>query len=507
MNLVLSPAVVFRRRNGWEAADLGIFLWRNNWFLLVLFMAVPLGILFFFNWTMPKLGVEWTAQLKVFLIWWLKPLLDRFCLQVISVRFFEPHSSLRRLFQGLGKTLKQGLAGDLLWRRFSPFRSARMPLLVLECPGRNEYSRRKLLLDRNGLGFGLALKLICMGMYTVLYLGELFFLYGIISQIDSSTGGFFEFFSEENNIVSVFVFINLILTETLYVCMGFSLYINARVETEGWDIEMLFKKCAEKAKRSFAVPAAVLLFLFAASPLQAQEKPELLQPVPVSESAREILNNVFESSDFGEEKPTRHIQFKERDTRPPFSFPDIRNILGWFLRLTVAALLVLALIVIIGYAWRHRRSRFPASEGRSHALQKTIPDELRRLLEQAEAFHRRGKIREAWALCFRAFIAGFARLLFLPFPADVTEYEALELVRRTLDRKKSEFSGSDPARSDPAADGRIIGADTEAGITSFEIFVRRWTGFAYGGMAPAKGNFEEALASCRSLLENTEGSE
>jgi hypothetical protein len=39
------------------------------------------------------------------------------------------------------------------------------------------------------------------------------------------------------------------LVETLYVCMGFSLYINSRIEVEGWDIEITFRSFAEKLRK------------------------------------------------------------------------------------------------------------------------------------------------------------------------------------------------------------------------------------------------------------------
>ncbi|MCL1814350.1 MAG: hypothetical protein FWG27_00795 [Treponema sp.] len=503
MSSALSPAMVFRRRSGWEATDMGIFLWRINWFSLLLFMGIPAGMLFALNLILAGLNFEWAPLTTALLIWWLKPLLDRFGLQVVSVRFFEPRSSFRRLFRGLGKTLRTALAGDLLWRRFSFFRSARMPLLVLERLKAKNYIRRKQILARNGLGFGLALTLICIGITTALEFGELQFLQGTVGQI-KRYDSILELISEENALISALFWITLILIEMLYVCMGFGLYINSRVETEGWDIELLFKKCVEKAEhknRSSGGIFAVIVLLFLFGPVNQTTaldgktaEIELLQPDPVSEKTQEALDQVFDSPDFGRAKPSRRIQFKQSNVPAKnntgynrFSFPGLKEIMGLLLRFVLGS----GLIVVLGfgaiYAYRHRGRLFPGLKGKSRITPKAAPDEPRQLLNQAEERHRAGRIREAWALCFRAFIAAFTQCWFLSFPAEATEYETLTLVNQV--QRSSQQNNA---------------AGNSAGFT---VFIRRWIGFAYGGREPAGGNFEEALTSCRSLLENSKVSE
>lgn len=242
-NEALSPATVFRRRSAWEAVDMGVLLWQNNWLPLLLFTGIPAGIIGLLTGQLPKTTEMF--GLETFIFWWLKPLIDRFCLHVISVRFFEPAAPGRRLFRGLFRSLHTGLAADLLWRRFSTSRSARMPLVVLEKLKGKNYSRRKTLLARNGLGFGASLTIICLGMSYALEAGTLVFVYGVMDIFQEGYAGtIMEFLAERNMAATVFTGICFILTETLYVCMGFGLYINSRVETEGWDIELYFKKHA-----------------------------------------------------------------------------------------------------------------------------------------------------------------------------------------------------------------------------------------------------------------------
>jgi hypothetical protein len=519
MSAVPTPTAVFRRRSGWEAADMGILLWQSNWLPLILFIGVPAGILTVLEQIVPKNDAfTWGA---VLITWWLKPALDRFCLQVVSVRFFEPRASFRRLFRGLFRTLTKGLAGDLLWRRFSPSRSAWLPLIVLEQQKGKQFRRRKELLSRNGLGFGPALTFICIALMLILEAGELVFLYEITDLIQNGYAGtIIDFFSQKNMLVSLFALINLIFVESLYVCMGFGLYINSRVETEGWDIELLFKKCVDTSLRrmpdirsapdshhvSGFCPAAVLpliVLLCFAVPAQAQVRedshagqipqseqivqpePAILVPAAISEQERNALDSIFEAPDFGKEKPTWRLRLKRSDAEEPGGkinkafFPNLKEIVGKILRFVLGAALVIAAGFGAVYVYRYKDRLFPPLAGKSRPLEGPPDYEPRQLLEKAEELHRNGKIREAWAYCFRAFIASFTRYFtarHFSLPAEATEYEALAMVRKSA-----------------------IAAEN-VDITGFNLFVSRWVGFAYGGREPAAGMFEEALVSCRSLL-------
>ena len=489
MSSMLSPAVLFRRRSGWEATDMGILLWRTNCFPILFFTGIPLIIFFITFQITIKLELDWFKQIMLLVIWWIKPLLDRFCLHVVSVRFFEPHASFRRLFRGLGRTIRTGLADDLLWRRLSPFRSARMPLRVLEHINGSNYKRRVQLLSRNGLGFGLPLTLICIGIVMALNMGELLFLNSIFNMVKGTNSNIIQFINEENNFVSALYLINAILIETLYITMGFSLYINSRVETEGWDIELLFKTCVEKNKKSkvkLVVPVLILLFFFSPGAGYASEnsslelqKPEWLKPPPVSEKTGNTLNKILDDPKFGTAKESRSIQFKQsNEVQRGFTGIPLKETLGKLLRFFVIAAALTALGCGLFYAYRHRSRFFPGhSTGKSN-IYNPAREECHTLLQCAEELHNKGRIREAWAMCFRAFISIFAKIWFIPFPSEATEYESLTIVRKNT--------------------------AAETGIEYFENFVQNWIIFAYGGQKPASGSFEQALASCRTLLENNE---
>ncbi|MDR2050035.1 MAG: hypothetical protein LBP69_11335 [Treponema sp.] len=497
MSAAAQSALALRRRSGWEAADAGTLLWQKNMPALLFLYGVPLGIVMSCGFFLPGAYVSYFA----FAVWWLKPLFDRLALHVVSVRFFEPQARFRRLFKGLGKSLGRGLPGDLLWRRFSPYRSSRMPLIVLEGLKGPSLKRRRGLMTPRGLSFGFPITLACTVLASVLTYGELAFVYGIFELIQPGfLGDIWDYSTGLTKYMLPLSWLNQTFIETLYVCMGFGIYINSRVETEGWDIELLFKKYAEKAapaqsaarpdarSAGIAKPAVFCLVLtlllpartFAASPAGSPaSSPELFVPAPLPEKSAEELKEILASKDFGSEKPSWKIQFKEdgRETGDwdldlawrDLDFPWLREVLGIAVRTAIVLAAVFAVSWAAAYFYRHR----PAFPGRKKLAAYGIrsgaanPAEL---LKEAAALHAEGRIREAWAFCFRAFIASLSFRWGIAFPPEATEYEALAL------------------------------AGTRNG--DFPRFVSRWIAFAYGGKTPEEGAFDQSVEACRRLVED-----
>jgi hypothetical protein len=308
-----------------------------------------------------------------------------------------------------------------------------------------------------------------------------------------------------NNLEAVEIFIfaafcfNYILVESLYVCMGFGLYINSRVEVEGWDLQLLFQKFAGASAISRTGAATVLLFcLFLALSPAAHAGPEGIASSPepgetleyfpedfpfASAKSLEDLENILASPDFGGEKEGWGIRFRERSAERQ-EMPDI-DLISWMGKIRRAFGLMLrglAVLVIAGFAgfalywfWKNKRKamfRF-RDGGKSYVNPLLSPDSPQSLFARAEDFFYKGDLREAWASCLAGCIGACTRYRSLSFPADATEYGCLDLVRRNL-----------PAE-----------------VGGFGDLVRSWILFAYGGKAPNQGAFEQAIAYGRSLLE------
>ncbi|MDR2952397.1 MAG: hypothetical protein LBU82_04060 [Treponema sp.] len=238
-----------------EAADAGLLLWRDNFIFFLPFFALPFWVCAFALRLLP--GKSW--YLAWFALWLLKPLFDRPLLHVISIRFFESGAIVKRLRKGLGKTVITGLAGDLLWRRFSPLRSAMLPVRVLEAAAKSEkktssartsaIAERREALKKGGLGYCFFLTAWGILLEAVLLAGEILFF---ITMAELMKKGFVSSYALSMQDAEIYLFtawcFNYMLVETLYVCMGFSLYANSRAAVEGWDLEIAFRALAEKRK-------------------------------------------------------------------------------------------------------------------------------------------------------------------------------------------------------------------------------------------------------------------
>jgi hypothetical protein len=468
-----------RRRNFWEAADSGLLLWRKNFFLFLPFFAIPLWICAFALRLLPENFRSWSPLV----LWFLKPLFDRPVLHIISVRFFEKDCGMKRLLRGFWKTIFRALPGDLLWRRFSPFRSAVMPVRILENVKSREAKRRRQALKMGGLNFGAFLTIWGIALSVVLMGGEILFSFVMIELVQENYISSVSDFLTNGEIFYYAAWcVNYMLVESIYVCMGFGVYINSRVEVEGWDIEILFRNIAEAARKKGPILAALVFIaafgFFSPAAVSAAES-----PAPITQAPLETLEEIFSSGDFGGEKDGWGIRLKkpiELREAPDFDFDiapwmeKIKQIFAVTLRVILAAVIAaLAVMTFLYFRKNYRPKTHIASEVKisSHYAKKGERPEL--LLEKAQGFYARGEIRIAWGYCFSAAIGFWSLRCGIVFPDNATEYECLRLVRsvETPDTSPSEFAD----------------------------LVVQWAGLAYGGRRPGEGAFEKAIAHCKTM--------
>ena len=111
-----------RERSGFEALDAGLLLYRCN------FAAVQAGVAPFY---LPLLiGIGFVPRSFLWIpavaLWLLTPLLGRLTLRPLAHAFFH------RPGKASWKGLFRGAVGDVLWRRFSPWRHYVQPVRALE---------------------------------------------------------------------------------------------------------------------------------------------------------------------------------------------------------------------------------------------------------------------------------------------------------------------------------------------------------------------------------------
>ena len=491
----LTGSLKLRQRNSWEAADSGILLWRNNFGFFIILMILPfISLVIFLRFFPPPLfeAKYWSY----IILWWLKPLFARPVLHVISVRFFEPQATFSKIMKGFVKSLFIALPGDLLWRRFSVWRAARMPIRTLEHLSGKAARARIQTLETGGLDFGASLTVVTTGIFFAILIGEIFFAVIVLEMTQTIP---FSALWQYTETIELLIFsaacFNFILIETLYICMGFGLYINSRIEVEGWDIQLLLQNFEKQKKQKLSSGSSVMhslsvkmiffisiVLFFVLSPIQSiqaeQSKIENMETAPI-----DVLNQILSSPDFGGNKDTWGIRFKNQ-TEP--DMPDIPDInFSWirkvkdFFGYLLLSLLILTITIAAGYTilrlYRARKNSAGASIKEKtwksffvKAGEAATPEEM---LAKARLLHDQGMIREAWAKCFLAATAIYSAQSNLDFPLDSTEYDCLSVVKKAKARDAKGFGD----------------------------LVLSWTSLAYGGKAPNNDDFKKAIDFCNSL--------
>ena len=506
-----SGVLAMRRRNVWEAADSGILLWRENFSRIVFFFALPVAITAALLLLIPS-EFRWVSWLA---LWWLKPLFDRLCLHVVSVRFFERRTGFRNIVRGLARNFFPCLAGDLLWRRFSPFRCSTMPLRLMERLKRRQYLQRNRALVPGGLNFSALLSCIGPLLEAILLGGEAVFALvlgtiifpdiRIIDKLDTPVVFL---------ILYILYCVNYILVESLYVCMGFGIYINSRVTTEGWDIELLFRKFSGRLAAAAKVLLVTVCLLFS-FPLFAadadngnlnqpeaeteQQEPKVYFPpdfMPPESVPSDSLDNILASPDFGGTEHSWRIQLKKQadvNIQEPLDIPSwmekLREALAGSLRIVLAVILAASLVFLLLRLYRLRHGR-GKTEAAANGDFKSNPLSVRGnpcvFFEKAELLYRQGQIRDAWAACLGGVLNALNLYLDIVFPPDVTEYGCLKLLESRC--------GSGGAFSGQLAAG-------------FSALIRNWVLLEYGAKVPAPESFENALGFGRSIVNSSDRQE
>lgn len=437
-----------RPRNAWEATDLGMAMARQEfqpvyaaWFAVALPLFLLLHLLCWGNWH----WIPW-------LMWWLKPLLDRAPLYILSHALFSESPTRRQFWRALPGLLSRQAFAALTWRRFDLARSFTLPVSQLE--GLNGAARRQRLRDLGQPGRGPAawLTLVCLHVEIALDLALITLAWMLIP--DFVDLEFFDLFDDRNpsgqlwlNVVS---FCGLSLVEPFYVAGGFALYLNRRVWLEAWDLELGFRRLAERLARAAAFAALLLigsgLWMIPDAGLAA---PRLSIPPcqlhrwqiealgKASSPVQRELAEMLKEPEWQVCEQREQWQWREdrRDAPAESSHGENRLARGFAAAVKITLWLALGLFIGIAIWWlwqrrpsgalrsqrRMRQSAAPPRQGQQTALTPPAAD----LGAAAWNLWSAGQPREALRLLYQGSLAGLATQYALPMPASVTEEECL----------------------------------------------------------------------------------
>lgn len=497
--------VELRPRSPWEAMELGLAMVRRHartiwlaWFaaslpLFALCHAVAWG----FD-ALPWAGVA---------MWWLKPLFDRLPLFVLSRAVFGGTPTVRETLRAPRAFGWRSLLRDLTWGRPSLVRSVSMPVSLLEgANGEQLRERRRAIVGARGSGAASGLTLLCLSFDTILAASCIAAVFLFVPQ---------EYLSESARAIWALLFqtpppwaqlaLNAILwlatsfVEPFYMGAGFAFYLNRRTHLEAWDLELTFRRLAERLRA--AAPLAVVLCaglaIVALAPVRTAQATPAEEAVAaataaISDEKPQPLRESWDADVFVEDArfadavgqayrdPLLNPKQKqigweprwksERRSRfdPPWAegFGVLFEALAW---LTVAVLVVLLL-------WQLRRWWGPLWRGGGESAPEPTPiDETAALVPDtlpddvaaaARKLWMQGQARAALALLYRGSVQAMLQRAGATLAPGATEAECLRVSRRMPD-----------------------GEDRDA----FAQVVRVWQHAAYAQRLPAGDAFEALL--------------
>lgn len=259
-----------RPRSYAEAVDLGFRMGRRWWKPMASSAAITVAPMFVLGMLLAW-GNPWFV---LALLWWLKPVIERVPLFILSRVLFGQEPSVREaLRQAPSLFLRKDALLSLTLFRFDPFRSARLPIWQLE--GSSGGRARAKLVLRGVESEILSLTALCYLFEWVLAMTPVFILFAFHSGLASRFG---EIVDIEGPLglppawvwtFNLFWIIAAVVLQPFYVAGGFSLYLNRRTHLEGWDIEVAFRRLARRLSGAAAAVLIACLFLTGTAAAQA----------------------------------------------------------------------------------------------------------------------------------------------------------------------------------------------------------------------------------------------
>ena len=306
-----------RPRTNMQALDLGFALLRIAplqvyWSWLALWL--PLMAL------LTLLACIWPSHSSwlLFVAWWLRPLLERAPLYILSRAVFGENVGWREAVRAWPRQLGGGSIRMLLLRPFMAGRCLRQAIWQLEgARGRIANERYRLISRQNAGSSATMFGIACAHFEAVLQLGVLALIGIFVHQSDvvNPFAVFAVMARDHNSILAILLSygaftLGAAIIAPIYTACGFTLYLNRRATLEAWDIEIVLRQIHPPHKRKHgAALAAALLPLLLALTLGAAT----LLPAPTTQAAPTVDKKVLPATDGNCEAPA--FWHDPRDTR------------------------------------------------------------------------------------------------------------------------------------------------------------------------------------------------
>ena len=473
--------VAIRPRTPWEAVDLGFAMVRTWWrplltaWLVTVLPVWILGLALLYRWPV----------ISIFALWWLRPLFDRVPLFYVSRALFGAPPTLQETVRAWPRPGWGFALAYLTLFRVDIARSFNLPVWQLEGLRGRDRGQRLRVLNFNSRGTAVTLGFACLLLEACLLLGAM----ALLSLLAPETMAIpwdriFESWQSPQGSLGAHLlfggawFAAFTLVELGYVAAGFSLYISRRVQLEGWDIELVFRRLAhrvaeknrlaEKRKRSRAPQVAGILFLasqiLAAAATAGQEgeispatTPEAVEASSAEADPAAIIDEILARPEFetkrtvtrwqrkGGEAPSDEPEEGRRGGPRSAIFGTIAQGLAGFLEIFLWVAVAFAVGAVIYYFSKDLRAppRAPArtAEKAPEVLfgldvrEESLPADV---AGSALALLREGRVTEALSLLYRGTLARLVHGGKVTVEASWTEADCLAEARPRMTPERYE---------------------------------------------------------------------
>ena len=444
--------IIFRPRTDWEAIDLGFKLaakHRIKLFFLWLSVSLPFILLI--------TALSWRNPSRAFLlIWWLKPVFEYSTLYVLSIAVFESPPPFKNcLKQAFRLIFNKHLIGDLTWRRLSPYRAVNLPIRQLEQLSAKAYKTRARVLDHQVSNGGMSLIFLSANIELILFCGISAFLWMSIhaSPGDALVQNHASFLQAivamrdaleqyQNNVTyweahlyNIVYGLILSFWGPIYVASGFTTYLNARSKLEAWDVELTFRRLAQRISSSLFMVLACALVLLTLPAAKSYAEP-LPDEATVIQQRDKIVNQT-PSPTLKTKREWCFITCDKEIAPPPLTQKNLPldrspGLFGNAFRIIMWAGLAAVLIIIIYFLFRDpswmknltsRQKTAPKVLFGMDVTPESLPDDV--ATEARKLFDTNP--RAALSLLYRASLTQLIHHYDLPIRKGHTEHEILNL--------------------------------------------------------------------------------
>lgn len=477
-------AIVVRPRNTWEAIDLGMRMALTWWKPVYgAWLAAYLPVITIITLICAQLNHPWIALIAV---WWVKPLLERVPLYVLSRVVFGESPRIADTLRAIPSLVRIAPLWRLLLTRISLTRSACLPVVLLEgLSGKARRARFRVLL-KGMSSAAMWLTIVCAHLEQILVLASYSLLGLFLPRTLEADLGLKEIFASGLPdwyawmIYGTTVLAYLIIGP-LYVASGFSLYLNRRTVLEGWDIELGFRRMVERLSQTKTLVRAALVILCVLG-LSGALPPDATA-APSNVEAQKHIDEVMRRPEFNTKKTIeswKYIGEKDKEDKPKTSSPFWESLfalgkgLAWIVKGVFYLILFAAVVwlIINHQRWLNwmrgikpaPRYQPPAQLFGLDIRPESLPDNI---AEAAQKLWQAGDALGALSLLYRGALSRLAQHEQVTLKISDTEGDCLLIIQRT---------------------------QTQAISGYFAQLTRAWQSVAYAGRAP-QGAEGEALCS------------